>query len=268
MQATVGDCNATVGATRISATPCRIALLTDFGAGPYIGQMQLLLCGLAPGVPAVSLISNLPAFRPDLAAYTLPWLRRGMPGGTIYTCVVDPGVGTERDALAVNCGADWWVGPDNGLLVPLLKILEGAKVFRVRWRPERLSASFHGRDLFLPVAAELTRGVLLQSEPTALADLVNADWPAVAWRVCYVDAFGNLMTGVPADRVSGSMMLQVGKHRLQAARTFAEVPPGTAFWYRNAFDLVEIAVNQGRADEVLDCGLGAGVLSRRPAETA
>ena len=168
----------------------------------------------------------------------------------------------------MNRGQYGGVGPVNGLLVPLLKGLDGARIFRVRWRPARLSASFHGRDLFLPVAAGLTRGVLLQSEPTALTDLVNADWPSAAWRVCYVDAFGNLITGVPADQVSGSTILQVGTHSLRAARTFDDVPPGTAFWYRNAFDLVEIAVNQGRADEVLDCGLGTDVLSQRPAGTA
>jgi S-adenosylmethionine hydrolase len=259
----VADLEAFKDALPISPRPRRVALLTDFGAGPYVGQMQLLLSALAPGVPSVALISNLPAFRPELAAYLLPRLRRGMPGGTVYTCVVDPGVGTDREALAVNSGEDWWVGPDNGLLVPLLKGLDDARVFRICWRPEQLSASFHGRDLFLPVAASLTRGVLLNSAPTNQAGLANASWPEAAWRVCYIDAFGNLMTGVPADQVSNSMTLRIGGHALRSARTFAEVPVGAAFWYRNAFDLVEIAVNQGRADEALSCELGDDVRPER-----
>ena len=84
--------------------PTRIALLTDFGAGPYVGQMRLRLSALAPAVPVVELISDLPACRPDLAAYLLPGLARGMPPQTLYTCVVDPGVGTERALIIAQCG--------------------------------------------------------------------------------------------------------------------------------------------------------------------
>ncbi len=98
--------NAFTGATLASARPCRLALLTDFGAGPYVGQMQLLLSALAPGVPAVSLISNLPAFRPELAAYLLPWLRRGMPSGTQclsgHFLQVDIGMGERILAISLS----------------------------------------------------------------------------------------------------------------------------------------------------------------------
>lgn len=239
--------------------PQRIALLTDFGTGPYVGQMRLLLSALAPSAPAVVLISDLPPFRPELAAYLLPGLQREMPGGTVYTCVVDPGVGTERGVILARCEDDWWLGPDNGLLVPLLRRVPAAEILRVRWRPERLSASFHGRDLFLPIAAALARGTLLDSEPIALADLVNLHWPEQAWRVCYVDAFGNLISGVEADRVSEGSALRIGDSVLSPARTFADVPIGGAFWYRNAFGLVEVAVNQGRADTALACGLASPI---------
>jgi S-adenosylmethionine hydrolase len=243
------------------STDCcdRIALLTDFGDGPYVGQMLLRLSALAPKVAALSLISDLPQYRPDLAGCLLPGLQAGMPNGTLYCCVVDPGVGSDRALLAARSGLDWWLGPDNGLLMPLLRIKEDAVLYRLRWRPERLSASFHGRDWFVPAAARLALGDPVDMERIARDAIVGADWPAQRACVCYVDAFGNLITGLAADSLPANAELQAGQRRLKAARTFSEVSIGEAFWYRNAFDLVEIAVNQGRADQVLDLGLGAPI---------
>lgn len=245
------------GAGAQDLIPERVALLTDFGAGPYVGQMQLLFSGLAAAVPVVSLIADLPAYRPELASYLLNGLARRMPDRTLYACVVDPGVGTDRDLLLARCGDAWWLAPDNGLLVPLLRQRTGSQVLRVRWRPAWMSASFHGRDLFMPVAARLANGDWLESTPVGLDELINAHWPAETWRVCYVDSFGNLILGVDANRVSPTAALEAGGHRLKPARTFADVAPGEAFWYCNAFGLVELAVNQGRADERLGLGLGS-----------
>lgn len=237
----------------------RIALLTDFGDGPYVGQMRLRLTQLAPSVPAVTLISDLPQFRPALAAYLLPGLQAGMPSATVYCVVVDPGVGTDRELIMAECGEDWWLAPDNGILVPLLRRYPDASLCRLQWRPQQLSASFHGRDLFVPVAARLAAGQLPEAEPIAPSALIGADWPEERACICYVDAFGNLMTGLCADGLSTDRELLAGGHRLKAARTFAEVGPSEAFWYRNAFGLVELAVNQGRADRSLGLGLGAPV---------
>jgi hypothetical protein len=237
----------------------RIALLSDFGAGPYVGQMQLVLSGMVPDCPVIPLIADLPAFRADLAGYLLAGLAQRMPGQTLYACVVDPGVGTDRDVLIACCGDDWWLAPDNGLLVPLLATQPDAQVYRLRWRPAEMSASFHGRDLFMPLAARLVRGERPACEPVEPSALVNAHWPADAWKVCYIDAFGNLMTGVDADRLAPTAIVQAGDHHLRRARTFADVGVGEAFWYRNAFGLVELAVNQGRADAHLGLGLGAAI---------
>jgi S-adenosylmethionine hydrolase len=250
----------------MQASRARIALLTDFGVGPYTGQMQLRLTTLAPEVPSVLLISDLPAFRPDLAAYLLPGLARGMPSPTVYACVVDPGVGTARDLLLMRCERDWWLAPDNGLLIPVLRRCPRSQLYRLRWRPPRLSASFHGRDLFVPVAAKLAAtGERPDSEPIDdVSRLAGSDWPSTSAVVCYVDAFGNLITGLDADDLGADAEVGVGGRWLRRARTFAEVRPGEAFWYRNAFDLVEIAVNLGRADEALGRGLGSPVAVRDP----
>ncbi|MBK1618120.1 hypothetical protein CKO42_06610 [Lamprobacter modestohalophilus] len=237
----------------------RIVLLSDFGDGPYVGQMQLRLTELAPNVPVVTLTSDLPPFRPDLAAYLLPGLQSGMPLETVYCCVVDPGVGTSREVIIARRGADWWLGPDNGLLVPLLQGQTDLDIYRLKWRPAQLSASFHGRDLFVPVAARLVLGDLPAAERIIFAQLVGADWPAERACICYVDAFGNLMTGLQADGLAADADLLAAGQRLKAARTFADVAVGEAFWYRNAFGLVELAVNQGRADAHLGLGLGDSV---------
>jgi S-adenosylmethionine hydrolase len=231
--------------------PHRIALLTDFGEGPYVGQMQLVMSALAGATPVVPLVSDLPPFRPDLAAYMLPALMRDLPSGTLYLCVVDPGVGGSRGVIAARVGEDWLLAPDNGLLIPALRTGPQSHVYRIGWRPTSLSDSFHGRDLFAPLAARILAGVLPGATEIALQDLAGADWPVDAAKVCYVDRYGNVMSGMRAAGVDRGTILPVGEHRIGYARTFCEVSAGTAFWYENALGLLEIAVNQGKADSLL-----------------
>lgn len=238
----------------------RISLVTDFGCGgPYTGQMKLRLAGLLPGMPVVDLISDLPAFRPELAAYLLPAIVRDLPRRTVYLCIVDPGVGGERAALAVAVAGDWYVGPDNGLLAVVARRAHNPRVLRVDWRPARMSDSFHGRDLFAPIAAMLSRGEVPASTLLAADTLVGADWPEDLARVIYVDRYGNLLTGLRANTLDRRVVLSAGGRSLHFARTFCDVPFGTAFWYENAFGLVELAVNQGRADALLGLAPGDAV---------
>ncbi|WP_296697228.1 SAM hydrolase/SAM-dependent halogenase family protein [Thiocapsa sp. UBA6158] len=234
----------------------RLVLVTDFGDGIYVGQMRARLGDLLPGVPLVDLVHDLPPFRIDLAACLLPALVRDMPAGSIYVCVVDPGVGGARAGLLVQMRDSWFIGPDNGLLVPLVHCAEDAVVARIGWYPSVLSASFHGRDWFAPAAARLALGTDLQLCPLDPADMVGSDWPKERAAVVYVDRFGNLMTGLQATGRPRTHALQVGQRCLRHARTFCEVASGEAFWYENAFGLVEIAVNLGRADREL--GLSPG----------
>jgi len=243
-------------ALQVGPPPRRIALVTDFGEGPYVGQVRLVLSALIGDTPVVPLISDLPPFRPDLAGALLPGLMRRMPPATLYLCVVDPGVGSERGVLAADLGSGWMVGPDNGLLAPALRRAGDARVFRIGWRPAELSASFHGRDLFAPIAARIVQGELPDAEPVDPDALVGSDWPGRLDKVCYVDRYGNLLTGIDADEVPAGRVVRVNAHEIRPARTFSDVPVGTAFWYRNAFGLLEIAVNQGRADRMLGVSVG------------
>lgn len=235
----------------------RIALVTDFGpGGPYVGQMKLRLSELVPPILVADLVSDLTRFRPDLAAYLLPPLARDVPAGTLYLCVVDPGVGGERAALAVEADGCWYVGPDNGLLAMVVRRAMRVRVLQVDWRPERLSDSFHGRDLFAPVAAMLCRGQLPARSEMNPKLMVGSDWPDELSRILYEDPYGSLMTGCRAASLERGAVIEARGRELRHARTFCEVPPGTAFWSENSFGLVELAVNQGRA--TLALGLGPG----------
>jgi S-adenosylmethionine hydrolase len=230
----------------------RIALVTDFGpGGPYVGQVRLCLAELAPAIPVVDLVSDLTPFRPDLAAYLLPALIRDMPAGTLYLGVVDPGVGGERLALTLSAGGNLFVGPDNGLLALVGRRAPDLRLRRVDWRPAVLSESFHGRDLFAPVAAMLANGRQPGSTEIDPSGMVGGDWPDDLPRILYADPYGNLVTGVRASELSHQTRIQAGGRTLEFARTFCAVPAGNAFWYENAFGLVELAVNQGAADRLL-----------------
>src|SRR3954466_3930268 len=136
-----------------------IVLLTDFGLhGPYTGQMKAGLYQTAPGVPVIDLFADAPVGNPKAAAYLLPAYAGWFPVGTIFLCVVDPGVGRARPAIVLEADGRWYVGPGNGLFELIQRRAGATRSWDIAWRPEHLSASFHGRDLFAPVAAMLARG--------------------------------------------------------------------------------------------------------------
>ena len=138
-----------------------IVLFTDFGlSGPYTGQVKAVLHQLSAGVPIVDLFADLPAAKPKPAAYLLAAYGPWFPPGTVLMAVVDPGVGGARAAVVVEADGRSYVGPDNGLFEIVLRRAGTLKTSEILWRPDRLSASFHARDLFAPVAARLAAGTL------------------------------------------------------------------------------------------------------------
>jgi S-adenosylmethionine hydrolase len=131
--------------------------------------------------------------------------------------------------------------------------------FEIEWKPEHLSASFHGRDLFAPVAAVLARGEPPPGRQRSEEYLNRTDWPDDLGAIVYIDHFGNAMTGLRAAMLSPNAALATAGRVLQRARTFSDRPPGEAFWYENSNGLAEVAVNQGRADLELDLTIGVEV---------
>jgi len=233
-----------------------IILFTDFGLhGPYIGQMKAVLQQHAPSVPVIDLFSDAPCFDPKLSAYLLAAYAHEFPLDSVFLCVVDPGVGGTRAPVIMRADGRWFVGPDNGLFNTVSKHAHHVQWWNITWQPARLSASFHGRDLFAPVAARLARHEAPPGELRA-APVLDA-WAADLAQVVYIDHYGNCTTGLRATTLNDATVLRSGTHVLRRARTFGEVAVGRGFWYENANGLVELAVNQGRADRQFGLALGA-----------
>ncbi|NNJ97863.1 MAG: SAM-dependent chlorinase/fluorinase [Gammaproteobacteria bacterium] len=237
-----------------------IVLFTDFGVtGPYVGQMKSVLCQRAPTTPLIDLMHDAPSFDPQAAAYLLSALVSQFPRDSVFLCVVDPGVGSQRKPLIARISERWFVGPDNGLLDIVAQHALGIgeiKWWEIGWQPAQLSSSFHGRDLFAPVAAMLANG---DAPPGRLLD-ISAErirrWPSDLEKIIYIDHFGNAMTGIRAANLDNHQTIAVADKRLCWARTFSDVALGQGFWYENSNGLVELAVNQGRADEMLRINIG------------
>ena len=237
-----------------------ILTVTDFGvAGPYLAQMHAAARTRAPGVPVLDLVADLPAFQPLRAGYLLAALAPEFPAGSVFCCVVDPGVGSERRAMMLRANRSWFVGPDNGLLAIVARRDTAAEAWTLDWRPERLSASFHGRDLFMPAAAMLATDREVPGTPIDPAGMVGADAPPDLAEVVYIDSYGNAITGLRADTLPADADLLAGDRPIPRARTFADVALGEPLWYANSSGLAEVAVNQGRADRDLGLSVGAPV---------
>ena len=236
-----------------------IALYTDFGVqDAYVGQMHAVLARDAPGVPVIDLLNNAPDFAIRAAAHLLPALAAPLPCQTVFVCVVDPGVGGSREPIAVSAGEKWFVGPDNGLLTVVEQRSTNSIRYRIVWRPDRLSNTFHGRDLFAPVAARLARQDWdgIEFLETHEACSTGSDWPDEYDALIYIDHYGNAMTGRRFVSTDSRKRLKVRGQYLEFAETFSDVRVGDVFWYENAYGLVEIAMNQRSAAERLSLHLG------------
>lgn len=229
-----------------------LALFTDFGwRGPYVGLLKLALAREAPTVPVIDLLHDAPAFAVREAAYLLAAYVPEFPTDTVFVGVVDPGVGGARAGLMVNADGRWLVGPDNGLFDRVVARARRVAVWRLTWQPERLSASFHGRDWFAPVAARLAAGTVRPEQLGEPVSFAGQNWPDDLARIVYVDRYGNAMTGIRAAVLATDAVIQAGRQALRWARTFCHMPVGQGFWYENSSGLVELAVNQGSAAEQL-----------------
>ena len=248
------------GAGALGQAENMIVLFTDFGLhGPYTGQMKAVLQQMAPGVPAIDLFADASVGNPKASAYLLAAYAEWFPEGTVFLCVVDPGVGGTRPSIILEADDRWFVGPGNGLFELVRRRARKTRSWDIDWKPERLSASFHGRDLFAPVAAMLARGDPPPGRPRSNGVDRRVDWPDDLREIVYVDHFGNAMTGLRAAMLPPNARLAVAGRVLERARTFSDRSPGAAFWYENSNGLAEIAVNQARADHELGLAIGIPV---------
>jgi len=237
-----------------------IVLFTDFGARDlYVGQVKAALAERAPRARVIDGLHEAPAFDIEASAHLLAALAGRYPRGSVFLAVVDPGVGGARDAIVVQVDGRTFVGPDNGLLSVLWARARRRRCRRIVWRPAGLSASFHGRDLFAPVAAAIAARRLPRRWTSASRGprvRLGANDRAA---IIYVDHYGNAMTGLRANSLSRNTRLRVGRRRLSYARVFEAAPRGGAFWTVNSLGMVEIAAKRASAAKRLGLRVGRHV---------
>ena len=242
-----------------------IVLFTDFGAADiYVAQVKAALLEQCPGAIVVDLLHNVPNFRVETGAHLLAALQERFPHGSVFLAVVDPRVGTERHAAVLQADGKWYVGPDNGLVSVVAARAAEKRTWRITWRPPRLSVSFHGRDLFAPVAAWIARGDFPADNLVEVPDLQVRLGPDDLPEIIYIDHYGNALTGLRASNVPRDAVLALREHRLKYAKVFADVPAGSAFWYEDSIGLVELAANGASAAEMLGAKVGDAVSVIRP----
>lgn len=247
-----------------------ITLLTDFGTSdPYVGEIKGVLASLTPSSSLVDLTHDIAPGDVRAAAYILGRVWRRFPPGTIHLVVVDPGVGTTRAALAARFDGHFFVGPDNGVLTPVLPP-DGEPPVGLP-TPADAAPTFHGRDLFAPAAAALAEGSPLLSLGPRLGRAPERLIPAephhegksLIGEIVYVDRFGNLITNLTPETVPDYATFEVEDTDLgPLRRTFGDVPTGGLLAYLGSGGAVEIGVRDGSAARRLGIGVGGTVRAR------
>jgi S-adenosylmethionine hydrolase len=236
-----------------------IVLFTDFGPDLSVGQVKGALLVQAPQVPVIDLLHDAPAFDVAASAHLLAACVPRFAAGSVFFAVIDPGVGTARGAIVMECDGRYLVGPDNGLLSVCAARAAVPRCWSITWRPDSLSRSFHGRDLFAPVAGAIAAGdwpeTRLVAKPAADVAFGSED----AYAVIYVDRYGNACTGVRASRVRRDAIVHAAGARCAYAPVFGETKAGAPFWYENSLGLVEIAANRASAASLLGLRIGDAI---------
>ncbi len=242
-----------------------IVLFTDFGMrDPYVGQVKARIHEVAPTQQVIDLLHEVPDFNAHAGAQLIAAFAPNFPPGTVFVCVVDPGVGTERDGVVVTAGGRWFVGPDNGLLSIAAARNQDSKVWRINWNPETASATFHGRDIFAVIAALIAKGEFPQDKLEEKDELHVAFDAGDLMRVIYIDHYGNAWTGQRASGIPQGTRIVVAGAEFCHADTFGAVEKGEGFWFGNSVGLVELAINRGSAADKLGLKVGDTIQLCKP----
>ncbi len=235
-----------------------IITFTDFGTcGPYQAQMCAAIRRYSD-CAVLSLIADAPVHNPRAAGCLLAAYMSDFAEKSVFLCVVDPDVGSgDMTPVIIDVADRWFVGPNNGLFDRLLLHYPAYEISEISWRPQALSASFHGRDLYAPVAAMLAEGSLpeqqrLDYKPPATTQADMAE-------TIYIDHFGNVMTGLRARNYPTLRAISVNGVEHALHRTYTDVAVGKSFCYANANGLIEIAMNKGRAADQHAIAIGQPV---------
>ncbi len=254
-----------------------ITLTTDFGLRqPFVGIMKGVMLAHSKHLRFIDMAHDVSAFQPIEAGFWLSHTLRYFPAGTLHVAVVDPGVGTPRDLIVALSGEQALLAPDNGLLAPLAARGKVDRIIRVdatrlvQFGVSDVSATFHGRDVFAPLAAAIASG---RCDPLDLgpevSSLEQGGWPATTTRadggvagvVVAVDRFGNLISNIESASVVAlsSPSVLIGGLLLPFRRTYGDGQPGEYLGLINSFEVLEVARVRGSAAEGLNLAVGAPI---------
>ena len=245
-----------------------ITLMTDFGTSDhYVGVMKGVMLNINPQVQIVDITHAIPPQDVHAAAFLIDSAYRYFPTGTIHVIVVDPGVGSERRAIVCQTETAYFVCPDNGVLTNILRNegrIRTVAVENSAYFLPQLSNTFHGRDIFAPVAAHLSRGVSIDKLGSPVAQPLQLPVPrpevtdkAVIGQVIWIDSFGNLVTNISHEILESlegqdSVVIRAGSTEIDHLnRSYAESTIGEVLAIVGSFNRLEISVNQGNAAQVL-----------------
>lgn len=255
-----------------------ITLTTDFGTCDwFVGTVKGVVLGINPRATIVDLTHEIPPGDIRAGAFALMAGCRYFPKGTVHVAVVDPGVGSRRRAIAVQTATCVFVGPDNGVLSWALA-RENIKAIRQLENPQyflkTISRTFHGRDIFAPVAAHLSCGLLLKRLGRELKDFIRLPWPrptqqgsTIRGEIVYIDHFGNAITNIGAGLASGKQKIScaaVGKRKVRCAvaEFYGAVPVNSPVSVMGSSGFLEMAVNGGSAARRFELKVGDAVIVR------
>lgn len=257
-----------------------IALMTDFGSGDGdVGVMKGVIAGISPQAHIIDITHDVAPQNVPSAAWILAAAYHYFPAGTVFVCVVDPGVGSSRGAIAVHAGDWFFVGPDNGLFTYILQeqpVHAACLLTNPAYHLSYVSSTFHGRDIFAPVGAYLAGGIPISELGTqldpAMLQRINIEPPTrhgtdIDARIIHVDNFGNLIANIPLPTVPDlfdaskvQAIFPAGRVVDRRRRFFAEGPDdGQPFIYGDSSGYVGIAVRNGSAAKMLGVRFGAPI---------
>jgi S-adenosylmethionine hydrolase len=256
-----------------------ITLLTDFGsAGPYPGAMKGVMLGICPDAQLADISHEISPWSVPEAAFTLAQTWHYFPHGTVHLIVVDPGVGGTRRPIIAKAGGHLFVAPDNGVLTMIFDSSPGHIVRNItasRYFRKPVSHTFHGRDIFAPVAAWAARGELFAKFGKKIDDYVRLNFGrpkknkdgTLSGSVLQVDRFGNVITNFVTtdwpDLNKKPFELRAGRRSItRLASSYSEVQPGELFLIGGSAGYLEISLNQENAAKALDIAPGASIQLR------
>ncbi len=254
-----------------------ITLLTDFGDRDYfVASMKGVIVSINPNARLIDLSHHVAPYQVREAAYLLKSCYRYFPAGTIHVAVVDPGVGSARRPVVVSAGRSFFVAPDNGLLTPIMEEnnpVEIRQIENAQYRLQGEGETFHGRDIFAPAAAWLSKRQPLASFGRLVQDPVRLDAPKPVWEngilvgsIVHVDRFGNLISNITATqykdalRARSSARIRIAGLEIEGAvSSYAEGRTGAPAALINSNGFLEVFVKESSAAASLNVGVGAAV---------